>query len=325
MATQKTTPPTLTDRYIAAVLRSLPAAQRAGLDPELRERIADAIDAQRAAGVAAERAEEAALVGLGEPGRLAASYAERPAHLIGPAYYFEWRRLTLLLLSLVLPLAVTALLVIELFRGTAFGPALGGTIGLGMTIAVHLVFWPTLVFAVLERRPGALGLPSSWSPELLPPLGERESSGRGEFIAAAVFIPIGILALLWQQLASPTLNAAGEPVPWLHPALWSFWLPVFIALGVAELLLALWVWRSGGFGWAQAGVNAALSLGFAVPAIWLVVTGQVLNPELLATIGWTDTEQHRIAAGVTAAAIAAISLWDAFDGFRRAWLRSREA
>ena len=41
---------TLTDRYVWAVLRAVPAAQRADLEPEIRALIADAIDAKAAAG-----------------------------------------------------------------------------------------------------------------------------------------------------------------------------------------------------------------------------------------------------------------------------------
>ena len=41
---------TLTDRYVWAVLRSLPEAQRADIDRELRGTIADTIDAKIEAG-----------------------------------------------------------------------------------------------------------------------------------------------------------------------------------------------------------------------------------------------------------------------------------
>ena len=46
---------TLTDRYIWAVQRSLPEAQRADIDRELRGTIADTIDGKREAGSTSRR------------------------------------------------------------------------------------------------------------------------------------------------------------------------------------------------------------------------------------------------------------------------------
>ena len=61
----------LTDRYVWAVLRGVPAAQRADLEPEVRALVADAIEARTGepapSGASAEAAERAALTELGDP------------------------------------------------------------------------------------------------------------------------------------------------------------------------------------------------------------------------------------------------------------------
>ena len=49
-----------------------------------------------------------ALVELGDPAALAASYVDRPLQLIGPRYYLTWWRLLKLLYSVVLPIAAAA-------------------------------------------------------------------------------------------------------------------------------------------------------------------------------------------------------------------------
>src|SRR5690606_7305232 len=78
---------TLTDRYVYAVIRSLPESQRADIERELRASIADAIETRIEAGEAPEAAERATLTELGDPMRLAGEYADRPSWLIGPKYF----------------------------------------------------------------------------------------------------------------------------------------------------------------------------------------------------------------------------------------------
>ena len=63
---------TLTDRYVWAVLKSLPEAKRADIDRELRATIADDVEAREADGRDAAAAEREALAELGDPARLAA-------------------------------------------------------------------------------------------------------------------------------------------------------------------------------------------------------------------------------------------------------------
>ena len=52
-----TEPHTLTDRYVAATLRSVPKRQRADIDAELRALIADGIEDRLEAGATTESAE----------------------------------------------------------------------------------------------------------------------------------------------------------------------------------------------------------------------------------------------------------------------------
>ena len=52
-----TTAPTLTDRYLHALGRAVPTGQREAVAAEVRERVADAIDARLAAGADAATAE----------------------------------------------------------------------------------------------------------------------------------------------------------------------------------------------------------------------------------------------------------------------------
>ncbi|WP_455606221.1 permease prefix domain 1-containing protein, partial [Cellulosimicrobium funkei] len=89
---------TLTDRYVAATLRRVPASQHADLEQELRTSVADAVEAKVEAGADPARAETDVLNDLGDPDRLAADLAGRPLYLIGPTLYLDWLRLLKMLL-----------------------------------------------------------------------------------------------------------------------------------------------------------------------------------------------------------------------------------
>lgn len=81
---------TLTDRYISAATRTVPEKQRPELAADLRERIADQLDARRESGVSDAAAERSVLTELGDPEALAAAYIDRPLQLIGPRSYLTW-------------------------------------------------------------------------------------------------------------------------------------------------------------------------------------------------------------------------------------------
>ena len=94
----------LTERYLAAALHGIPQAQRPDVERELRSSIADAVEDRVRGGEDQADAEKAVLEGLGDPARLAAGIAGRPLYLIGPDLFVEYRRLLVLLLSVVLPI-----------------------------------------------------------------------------------------------------------------------------------------------------------------------------------------------------------------------------
>ena len=106
----------LTDRYVAAAMRTVPEQQRADLAAELRASIDDQIDARVEQGEERDAAERSVLTELGDPDVLAAGYTGRRLYLIGPKLYLVWWRLLKLLLSIVLPFAVAAVALGVLLR-----------------------------------------------------------------------------------------------------------------------------------------------------------------------------------------------------------------
>ena len=303
---------TLTDRYVWAAARTLPEAQRAEFERELRERIGDASDALVDTGRAPVDAERMALVELGDPAALAASYVDRPLQLIGPRYYLTWWRLVKLLYSVVLPISIAAVVLAQLLSGADVGDAIGSAIGVGLSIAVNLGFWTTLVFAVLERSPGK-GAELAWTPDMLPALPELSRPGRrGELIGSLVFLGLFALVIVWQHFGLPWVDAL-ETIPLLDPDLWSFWIPYFLVLIVLEMLFAIAIY-AWGWNWWLVVANLALNVAFVVPALWLFTTGQLINPEALEAMGWPWGDAGDVVVPVIVVVVIGVAVWDVVDG-----------
>jgi hypothetical protein len=308
----------LTDRYVGATLRSIPERQRADIEAELRASIGDAIDARTSAGDDVGEAEKTVLSGLGDPDRLAAGYAGRAAYLIGPDLFFEYRRLLKILLLSVVPIVIAVVAVIQIIAGEGIGSFFGESIGAGITVTVHLAFWTTLVFALIDRSSDKSAVPQ-WSLSSLPTSSTIGTIKLGDVIGSVVFIALAIAALVLQRSVSPVSTPDGAPIPVLDPSLWSFWLPFLIAVLVAEIVFELLKYRRGRWTPGLASINFALNVLFAAPVIYLLTTGQLLNPAFFDELGIPNAAEPGSAGVIISAGVVGIvALWDIVDGFRKA-------
>lgn len=309
---------TLTERYIAAAVASIPPASRDDVQAELDVSIADAIDARIEQGEEPAAAERAVLNDLGDPGILAAGYADRPLHLIGPRFYLPWWRLLKLLWAIVPAAAMGGVALGSVLAGAPVGEVIGSSISVGLATAVHLAFWVTIVFVVLERTGSASSLPH-WTIDRLPE-SPSKGVGRADMIASLVFLAAGAGALLWDQFRGFVFHG-GETLPALNPELWPWWITGLLAVLAAEAALAIAVYLSGGWNVGFAVINAAIAIAFAVPAIALLATAQLVNPEVIAiafTDKGVDADTLRTLTIITGAAIAGVATWDVIDG----WLKT---
>ena len=314
---------TLTDRYVWGVLRALPSAQRAELEPEIRALVGDAVEARADLGMAPEAAERDALQELGDPEELATRYLGREAYLIGPRLYREWRRLLTLVLPIVVPIAGVAVGAANLLGGATVGEAVVAGVGVSFTVAVQTAFWFTLVFAIIERT-GAGGDMSArtWSPDDLPEVPAPERLGVAELVGSVSVNVILAVFLIWQQAAPPTV-IDGRATPLFDPALWSFWAPWFLAVTLVEMAFTVALYVRGRWTWAAAAFNAVLGAAFVIPAVWLIANGMLLNPKVVDAISAAGGTWLDATIATTAVVIVAVVAWDAFDAFRKAWLNTR--
>src|SRR5690606_23087307 len=106
-------------------VRSLPPQLQAEVRDELRASIADAVDARTEQGEPLEAAERAVLSELGDPSILAAGYADRPLHLIGPKYFLTWWRLLKVLVAIVPACAFGGVVIAQALAGGGIGQIIG--------------------------------------------------------------------------------------------------------------------------------------------------------------------------------------------------------
>lgn len=305
---------TLTTRYIDATARSLPADLEQDVREELTASIADAVEARIEQGEDPAAAERAALTELGDPAILAAGYTDRPLHLIGPRYFLTWKRLLTTLMIVVVPLATIGSAIAHVLTGTSIENVIGEAIGIGISAAMHLFFWVTIIVVILERTGADTG--TTWDVDQLPE--ERGTgTGRSDLIASLAFLAIAVGALFWDHLRGLTV-VDGEILPVIDPALWPTGILPLFAIILLEALFAVAIFRRGHWDIPSAVLNTLIAAGFAGWALTLLGQGRLLNPALLERLS-EKGEQVQGAVGVTGALLVAfillIALWDIIDGW----------
>lgn len=315
-----TTTATLTERYISATIRSLTPEVQDDVRAELEASIADAIDAKLEQGETPSAAERAVLSELGDPGILAAGYADRPLHLIGPKYYLVWWRLLKLLLWIVPACVFGGVVLGQLLDGAPTGEIIGTAVVATLGSVVHIGFWVTLVFVILERAGTDTGV--KWSVDQLPEP-TQNGAGRADAIASIIFLLLGVGAVFWDALFGffPT---GGDPIAILDPGLWPWGITFFFVLFAAEALLAVVVYAKRRWTVGAAVVNTLLAAVFAAWSITLLLQGALINPEFLSFVftdnGVTD-ETMRILTVITGFGLIAFPIWDIVDG----WIKTARA
>ena len=317
------------DRYVAAVARAVPASSRAEILAELEASIAEQVEPRVAEGEDRDGAEREVVAALGEPIAYASSLLDRPMWVVGPRYYAAWLRLLRLLLWIVPLCGVGGVVLGQLVARASVGAVFGSAVAVLIQTVVHVVFWTTLVFFVLERTGSTGDTILDWTPDQLPPTAEARS-GRTDLIASLVFLAVMAGAIVWDRLLGffPT---GGSPIPVLAPAPWP-WIVVWGFL-VLEAVFAVALFVRGRWTTGLAVVNTVLALAFAAATLTLLIRGELVNPSLITFIteaggeGFARGERASAAQGgvfgilgvIVGFCLVLFAAWDIADG----WLKLR--
>lgn len=308
---------TLTDRYITATVRSLPVPLQTEVRDELRASIADAVDARTEHGEPHEHAERAVLTDLGDPAALAAGYADRPLHLIGPKYFLTWWRLLKILLAIVPACAFGGVAIAQALIGASIGEIIGEAIAVALSVIVHVSFWTTLVFFVLERTGADTG--AKWSVDQLPEESHR-GTGCADLIASLVMLALFAGLLLWDQLRG-WVPSDSEPLSILNPELWPWGIAVLMVLLAAEAALALAVFARGRWTAAFAWVNTGIAVCVMSLGLTALGRGVLYNPRFVDEVfiaNGVGGDAVTVLAVLSGVAIVGITVGDVIDGWRKA-------
>ncbi|WP_251151899.1 permease prefix domain 1-containing protein [Cellulosimicrobium sp. Marseille-Q4280] len=313
---------TLTDRYVAATLRRIPAEQHGDIEDELRASIADAVDAQVESGSDPESAETAVLTDLGDPDRLAAGLAGRPLQLIGPGLYLTWWRLLTTLLW-VAPIPGAIVLTVGLLDGDPVGTAIWSGIWTAASVALQIAFWTTLVFAILERTGHGRtdDFTGPWTVDRLPDVRERRDVSLADTVASVGLLALVVAALFLQRSVSWFHTADGAAIPVLDPGLWPGWVALFLGVVAVDAVIAIVTYARGRWTVGLATLNTVSAVVFAVPTVWLATNDRLVNPAFLEASGGDSLTWL---TPVIVASVVVICGWDVLDGWVKA-LRARRA
>ncbi|HPU13842.1 MAG TPA: permease prefix domain 1-containing protein [Aeromicrobium sp.] len=301
---------TLTDRYVASVLRLIPEAHREDIQAELKVAIEDAIDEKVAYGQTHDAAERAVLNGLGEPARLAAEYSHRPLWLIGPDYYLAWLRLMKWLLW-TLPVFVGAgTVALRLFVGEPALDALWSGLVVALIVALNVAVWSTVGFIIVERspdtKPSDLGPLDRWSVKCLPATAIVDRQFSLIATIGGVILNVFLIALLSSLLSL-------EDVSILNTSAWTISVSVLIVLLAASAISSVIRYARGRWTPTLAIVNAILDAAFAGWWWWALWNLSILDPQLIARL---DAESGLLTwARSVVLVILAVCAWDAVSGF----------
>lgn len=326
---------TLTDRYVWAVVRLLPAAQRGDVEASVRSLIDERLRARGPAetgadagdGTDREDDERAVLIELGDPALLAARYVENPRSLIGPEYFPAYVRMLKLVLGIAVP-AVTALAVLSTVTDddVSFGKVLAALFGTPFSVGVQVAFWVTVAYAFMDKfraeEPWTLDeLPSTPAhPTRSHPAPAQSAVGlRAELGVGIGFTIVAAVVLVWQHYSSP-LKDGGEHVPILDPGLFGVWGWALVGIWGVSVLVQLAAAVAGRWTLPLAMTNAFVNLASLTLIGWLAFGDRLINERALEVIAERAGFDNPWTPGpwLIVAIVAAVEVWDGVDALRKA-------
>lgn len=307
---------TLTERYIEATVRRLPAAAQDDVRRELDASIADAIEARTDRGEPRHDAERATLTEMGDPAALASGFADRPLHLIGPRFYLVWLRLFKVLIWSLPAVTAVAGGIGHAVVGASIGTVLAEAIVLAINVALHTAFWLTLIFVVIERS--GRDAPNLWNVDMIPETTDNDT-GWTDAIASLVFLLLAAIALVWDAVRGLVWNG-DDWIPALSAELWPWWVTGLFVLMATEAAfvtirairrrwtVAFATWRT---------VLAALFVSWVATVMG---RGILLNPEVVALLAEQNVGDDVLAilAVVLNAGVVVLAVWSVIFAWRGA-------
>ncbi|MCU5145995.1 hypothetical protein OCB70_12230 [Bacillus cereus] len=330
----------LIDLYIQEVAKRLPEKNREDITLELRSTIDDMLPEDYN-----EKDVKSVLEKLGSPVSLANSYLDRPMHLIGPRYFDVYTTL----LKMIIPIAaVIALIsmVAENFIGYSGDQAvlnvifqlIGKGIGEIFEVGLHVFFWLTLVFVILERTDTDKGIEplttslKKWTPDDLKNISyipKKKAISKFEVFGGLMWTAVWATLYFYANHLVGVYNGTANGLKFVSPTfnqdvLLQYW-PIVVIMIVFEICISLYKLVQGQWTQRLAIGNAILQVAGTIVFIVIVVNPHVFNAGFITylanafTISLEGFKTWLVGGGIVIYTLsAAINI---FDGFRKASIR----
>jgi hypothetical protein len=211
------------------------------------------------------------------------------------------------LVAVVTPIVASVAAVSNAIQGDPIGTIVGSTIGTVITTGVHVAFWTTLVFAVLERIPVEHRPPTrQWTVAALPEPPSRRAR-YAELVTMSLMLVLFSTAILLSPVISPESDAAGNPIGILNPWLWETGI-VYVFIGLVILSLGnAFAKYYGPKRASMAIVGALVDIAPPIVLVWLATSDRLLNPAFVEAAGWTPAMRWVELGLVISAGLAVLS------------------
>ncbi|MGF9770677.1 HAAS signaling domain-containing protein [Bacillus albus] len=330
----------LIDIYVEEVAKRLPEKNREDIILELRSTIEDMLPDDYN-----EDDEKRVLEKLGSPVSLANGYLDRPMHLIGPRYFDVYTTLLKMIIPIAAVIALIAM-VAENFVGYDGEQAvlnvilnvIGKGIGEIIEVGLHVFFWLTLVFAILERTDkdkGTQPLTTSlkkWTPDDLKNTSyvpKKKSISKFEVFGGLMWTAIWATLYFYANHLVGVYNATESGLKFVAPTfnqdvLLQYW-PIVVIVIVFEIGISLYKLVQGQWTKKLAIGNAILQIVGTIVFIVIVVNPHLFNEGFItyvANVFTTSPEEFKnwlIGGGIIIYILSAAL--NIFDGFRKARIR----
>jgi len=236
-------------RYIYAVTRELPPAQRPDIEKELHGLIDDMLEEHAQSRPSTEKDLEDVLYELGKPQELADKYRDQKRFLIGPELYPSFMSI-LKIVFMAIGISMTVLLIVRgLGEPQQIWQVFLETAGAFISAITQAFIWITVIFGLSEHfgwHKKEINLPAEkeWRLSDLPQLpDERNKISRSESIFAIFFLVlVGALVsfalnLIGIWVINPGVNAT--IIPFFNNQLFATFLPLIYGSIIIEILVEM--------------------------------------------------------------------------------------
>lgn len=276
----------LIDRYVFDVVRRLPEHQREDVGRELRVEIEAMAEDETVSKKPSKKHIYNVLMRMGDPALLADQYAERQRYIIGPLYYEMYLQVLKTVLLIVIPIITFLTFTGKLATvNDHFIMSLIYSVGAGIEVAMHVFFWVSLTFFLVERYSDGKDMKTeAWTPDKLPMLPVKQQISKTDALVGVAWSVLAVWACIMQIPDVHRMIAPEVPL-FFAGDMWPYWTLTLLGLSLLSLIAEVLKLIIGG--WTGLMTTIIVFTNTVVITFFISVINfvkPVVNPEFTAAV-----------------------------------------